>query len=183
MEVIIGTEITDDGLRLGHTWHEVEVLATIIKDMSPDYFVEIGIHEGVLSRELMSRKPDYVNYVGVEINCGIIRVDYSRGRLICGDCFSPEVMDAIDALPGRRIIYCDGGAKAKELLAYSTICRYGDMILAHDFDDGTRSGMGLPEKIAAEVHPSDIEFFESMDFISFGHNLFAHTRIIGFYKT
>ena len=182
MEIIIGTEITSDGLRLGHTWYEVSVLQGLIRDAQPDWFVEIGVHEGVLSRELMNAKPNDVKYIGIEINCGIVRVPYDKGRLICGDCFSPDIMNEIDALPGRRMIYCDGGNKAKEILEYSRLCRFADIILCHDYDDGTRKGKGLPEKIAAEVVPADLEFFHDAKFIQFAPERFEHTRIAGFYK-
>ena len=94
MEDILGTEIYE-GMRLGHIWHEIAALDEIIQLIQPDWFVEVGIHEGGLTYFLLSKYK--FNYIGIEINCGIIKPKVKalintqdNARLICADCFSSE---------------------------------------------------------------------------------------------
>lgn len=186
LQPVLGTEIVDD-IRLGHTWHEYEVLEQFIADERPDWFIEIGVHEGGLSYLLI---PKYItkNYIGIEIDCGIIRPEvielYERpwATLICGDCFGNKVADTISELDGTKIFYCDGGNKALELKHFWTMCNENDIIMAHDFHDGIRKVKGVPEP-HPEVLPTDIlhlsvnESFERLP-----EDVFRETRIIGFRK-
>ena len=192
METIIGTEIVKINgteVRLGHTWHEVDVIKGIIDIENPDFFFEIGVHEGALSRELILYAKQKLTYVGIELNCSIIhpivQPFYSLPRtiLICGDCFSLDVIERIGNMLGKKIIYCDGGLKKEELKTYAPLLLVGDVLLSHDFSDGTRHGWGLPEEIRNEVSVEDIQFLEddpTFEHLS-GHD-FEGTRIIGYKK-
>lgn len=185
-EKIIGTEVTDDDLRLGHTWYEVEYLKSFIREHRPDHLIEIGTHEGALSRELIKTFAPNIHFITIEIDCGIVRPEvipyfnfHNRAELWCCDCFDINTIGDISRLIGSKIIYCDGGHKAKELIAYAPTCRRGDYLLSHDFSDGNRKGKGLPDNIMAEVLPNDIKFLEDdFNFLKIPEN--HETRIIGF---
>jgi hypothetical protein len=191
LQPVLGTEIVDD-IRLGHTWHEYEVLKDFVLEEEPDLFIEIGVHEGGLSYLLI---PEIMNthnptlYLGIEWDCSIIRPPvievYERfklNKLMCADCFSDEVADEISKWLGKKIFYCDGGNKALELKHFWTMCNENDIIMAHDFHDGIRKVKGVPEP-HPEVLPTDIlhlsvnESFERLP-----EDIFKETRIIGFRK-
>lgn len=185
LEPIIGTEIVDD-IRLGHTWYEYSVIKWLIEEMKPEWFVEIGLHEGGLAYCLIPIFPE-MGYFGVEINCSIIRepvkalfTPRTNKKLVCESCFNSNVFLAIQNLPN-KIIYCDGGNKARELNIYKNACNCGDAILCHDFTDGIRILRGVTLKDwKPEVRNSDISdiegdpMFERLD-----ESDFKETRIVG----
>lgn len=188
MEEILGTEIYED-MRLGHIWYEVAALQEVIQREQPAWFVEVGIHEGGLTWFLLNQYN--FNYLGIEINCGIIRpkvkeLIYAKDNadLICADCFSDKAMFPVSNLEGKKMIYCDGGDKAKELVAYADILDSGDVIMAHDFSDLERVVEGWPEykdSTRPEVLPKDIEFlYRICDRIH--EDILKNTRIIAFKK-
>lgn len=191
METIVGTEIVD-GHRLGHTWHEVCVLKAFINHFRPDVFAEIGVHEGVLSQILIPFVPKY--YIGVEINCQIVLPEvqnlyherWETTNLVCGDCFEEDIIFNITHQKGIKMIYCDGGNKARELDVYHIFMNPGDIIMTHDFNDGTRWGHGLPEPVRNEVYQADIQSIEDrLDFERLDTqwpNAFRGTRIVAFRK-
>jgi len=186
LEPVVGTEIIND-IRLGHTWHEYNILRDFILEEIPDWFVEVGIHEGGLAYLLLPILED-IQYMGIEINCGIIqprvklRFDsYPNAELLCADCFSSSVALAINK-PGRKIIYCDGGNKVKELEHFKYLCHSGDIIMAHDFYDGKRNVVDVPSP-NAEVTPKDVlHLDEDETFVRLSEDIFETTRIIGWQK-
>jgi len=189
LEPITGTEIIDD-IRLGHTFHEVNSLKRMIDVYKPAWFVEIGVHEGGLSYLLIPTLPEYVRYMGIEINCNLIRpqvrrlyADYSNTRLLCDDAFA--IVNDVAKLPN-KVIYCDGGNKAKELIAFAPGCEFGDIIMAHDFSDGQKvvgvEKYGEIDFPKPEVLPKDIKFLhEKFDRIEDKDILFG-TRIVAFMR-
>lgn len=199
MEEIIGTEIIHpQEIRLGHTWHEAKVIRDYIWNITandPWSFFEVGVHEGGLAYWLLPQflswqMPDgTLHYVGIEINCGIVRTEVLSlfnpehdAELICQDCLVDIHRILSHNKPGNRIIYCDNGHKAEELVAYAPHCQSGDILMAHDFWDGIRQVRGVPEP-HPEVLPADIEFLENdPTFERLPEELFKETRIIGFRK-
>jgi len=192
LEKIIGVEIIktgNDEIRLGHSWHEVRVLMKFIKEQRPKHFIEVGIHEGGLSYLLVPKLLCY--YTGIEIDCNIIRRDvidiYEQyihtAALICLDCFSDVVYDIIKPLEN-KIIYCDGGHKAQEIAYFKSLLSAGDIIMCHDFYDGTREVRNVPkENISIEVTANDIQLYEKdVEFRRLPEEIFNETRIIGWRK-
>ena len=188
LEPVIGTEIIND-IRLGHTWSEYSTLRNFILKKRPDWFVEVGIHEGGLAYLLLPVLGD-IKYMGIEINCGLIRPrvklrfeNYLDAKLICADCFSSSVAIEINNLfLARKIIYCDGGNKVKELKHFKYFCHPGDIIMAHDFHDGHRKVSGIPE-IHPEVLPMDIVHLDTDEtFTRLNEDIFKETRIVGWRK-
>ena len=187
LEQIVGTEIVDD-IRLGHTWAEYGVLKDFILEEEPDWFVEVGIHEGGLSYLLLPEL-HHVGYIGIEINCGIIRLQvkerfdfHPNSELLCANCFSSSIALRISELAGRKIIYCDGGNKVKELHHFKHLCRSGDIIMAHDFHDGDRKIHSV-EEVHPEVLPMDIVHLDTDEsFVRLNENVFIETRIVGWRK-
>ena len=186
LEVVIGTEIVDD-IRLGHTFYEVDVLKEFITETNPEYFIEVGIHEGGLSYLLIPEFPRLC-YFGIELYAKLVRPQvlsiYNRTRLASlriGNCFDSTLFDEV-AWMCPKILYCDGGNKAKELLHFKDACRVGDIIMAHDYYDGERKVRGVPdENISKEVLPMDIAHLEiDKRFTRLPEEQFKETRIIGF---
>src|SRR4030042_6405639 len=188
LEKIIGVEIIkteSDEIRLGHTWHEIETLEYFIVREKPSHFIEIGVHEGGLSYILIPRMFCY--YTGIEIDCKIIRPEvidiykkYIRyAILMCFDCFSDVVYKCIKSLKN-KIIYCDGGHKAQEIAYFKSLLLIGDIIMCHDFYDGTREVRGVPkENISIEVTENDIQIYENdTAFERLPEDIFGETRII-----
>lgn len=186
LEPVIGTEIIND-IRLGHTWDEYFILRDFILDVCPKAFIEVGLHEGGLAYLLLPML-EYVRYLGIEIDCNIIRPrvklrfdSYSNAEILCADCFSSSVALEISKLKN-KIIYCDGGNKVKELQHFKHLCRDGDIIMAHDFYDGKRQVTGVPSP-NAEVLPDDVlHLDEDESFERLHEYIFGTTRIIGWYK-
>jgi len=187
---VIGTEIVDD-IRLGHTWFEYHVLENFILDVMPKWFIEVGVHEGGLAYLLLrNHLLNEVGYVGIEIDCNIIRQQVKNiinerlsSDLLCVDCFGSTAYNMVSTLTN-KLIYCDGGNKAKELIHFKQFCDPGDIIMAHDFYDGTRIVRDVPvENISIEVTANDIihmeedETFERLD-----EEIFKETRIMGWRK-
>lgn len=191
LDTVIGTEIIKtptDEIRLGHTWYEVSVLRDFILKVDPIWFIEIGIHEGGLSYSLIPIL-NHVKYLGVELFCNLIRPEVFEmikkfgHEVRCIDCFDFDLCCYIEQLP-HKIIYCDGGHKAKELIHFQYACNPGDILLSHDFYDGKRKVRGVPdENISKEVLVSDVaeldnsEWFERLD-----EDIFKETRIVGWKK-
>jgi hypothetical protein len=187
---VIGTEIVDD-IRLGHTWYEYEVLSEFIHEIYPLWFVEVGVHEGGLAYMLLrDNSLNGVGYVGIELDCRLVRPqvkDIINKRLysdlLCKDCFSSEVFTLVSRM-NHKILYCDGGHKAKELKHFKRACSRGDIILTHDFYDGTRVVRDVPvENISIEVVADDIVHMdEDATFERLDEEMFKETRIIGWIK-
>lgn len=187
LEPIIGTNIVDD-IRLGHTWHELETIRMIIVHEQPIWFIEVGVHEGGLSYLLIQGFPE-LDYLGIELHCDLVRPNvkevyekYSK-ELYCGDCFDPSLLDRIAKLP-RKLIYCDGGNKVAELIAYKQVCHPSDLIFVHDYHDGRRKVKEVPpEYLHPEVLPVDVEHMSFGDsFVRFPEYMLNETRIIGWRK-
>jgi hypothetical protein len=187
---VIGTEIVDD-IRLGHTWHEYHILEAFILERMPKWFVEVGVHEGGLAYMLLRNSLlNEVSYLGIELDCNLVRPQVKgiinkrlHSDLLCVDCFGSTAYSLVSNLTD-KMIYCDGGNKAKELVHFKQFCDPGDVILAHDFYDGTRIVRDVPvENISIEVVADDIihmeedETFERLD-----EEIFKETRIIGWMK-
>jgi len=186
LEPVMGTEIVDD-IRLGHTWHEYEVLFKFIQEQPHLWFVEVGVHEGGLSY-LMIPELKGVNYLGIEIDCGIVRPEvkdvythHYNAELLCENCFGGDVAIKVSTL-SNKIIYCDGGNKVKELQHFKHFCRPGDIIMTHDFWDGDRKVKGV-EEVHPEVLLMDVVHMDvSDDFVRVDESIFKETRIIGWRK-
>jgi hypothetical protein len=194
MEIILGTEImkleNGDELRLGHTWYEIAVLQNILTTERPNTFVEIGVHEGALIHTLINLA--LFRYIGIEINCQIVRPQSKElfslpgNYLFCEDCFSYPMLQYVGSLTGKKIVYCDGGLKKKELIWYAKVMKPRDIIMTHDYSDGKRflyeiNGQEeIPVNINAEVLPEDIKFLEDDPSFEKLNYDFNGTRIIGF---
>jgi hypothetical protein len=186
LEPVMGTEIVDD-IRLGHTWHEYEVLYKFLTSQNHQWFVEIGVHEGGLSY-LLIPEMSQMNYLGVELDCGIVRPEvkaryeeHSHAELLCANCFGTNVEIKVSTL-SRKIIYCDGGNKVKELQHFKHFCRPGDIIMAHDYHDGNRVIKGVDE-VHPEVLPMDVIHLDvSDDFTRIDESVFKETRIVAWRK-
>lgn len=185
LEPIIGVEIIND-IRVGHTFYELEVLEKFIQDQNPKAFVEIGVHEGGMSYILVPKLPQ-VYYVGIELHCDLIRPVvksmYSKcehASLLCMDCFTPWIHEFISGLKN-KIVYCDGGAKAREILHFKDTIHPGDIIMCHDFYDGKRKVRGVPKtNISVEVTPNDTEIYDfDSQFERLPEEIFKETRIVG----
>ena len=184
---IDGTEIVDD-IRLGHTWAEYDILKEFILEEEPDWFVEVGIHEGGLSYLLLPEL-HHIGYMGIEIDCGIVRPAvkmrfdaHPNSKLVCANCFSSSVALTVSTLSRIKIIYCDGGNKVKELHHFKHLCSSGDIIMAHDYHDGDRKIHGV-EEIRPEVLPMDIVHLDTDEsFVRLNENIFKETRIVGWRK-
>jgi len=184
---VMGTEIVDD-IRLGHTWEEYRILREFIIEQSPLWFIEVGVHEGGLSY-LMIPELKGINYLGIEIDCGIVRPEvkdvythHYNAELLCANCFSSTVALRVSELSGMKIIYCDGGNKVKELHHFKHLCRSGDIIMAHDFWDGNRKIPGV-EEVRPEVLPMDIISIDTDEnFTRLNETIFKETRIIGWIR-
>ena len=189
LEPIIGVEIVAGDIRLGHTFYEIEVLENFIQEQKQNIFIEIGVHEGGMSYLLIPKLPQ-VYYVGIELHCDLIRPivkamyeQVSHAQLLCMDCFSDLVHSYLYDLKG-KIVYCDGGSKAKEILHFKDTLHSGDVIMCHDFYDGKRQVRGVPkENISVEVTPNDTELFDfDVEFERIPEDIFKETRIVGWRK-
>jgi len=187
LQPISGTEIVDD-IRLGHTWDEYNALLGFIKNQHHQWFVEVGVHEGGLSYLLLPELSGEKDYLGIELDCGLVRPEVKSrykeypSELLCANCFSTDVSIRVSSMSS-KIIYCDGGNKAKELAHFKHFCKKGDIIMSHDFHDGKREIKGVPD-VHPEVTPEDVRHLDlSHDFVRVGDNEFKKTRIIGWRKT
>lgn len=187
LEPINGTEIivTPDNteIRLGHTYYEVAQIKRIILMLQPKNFIEIGIHEGGLSWNLLNWKLSSLNYVGMELSCYLIRPEVIKlykekeAKLICGDCFNPETVQFISGLES-KIIYCDGGMKAKEIVVYSQCLSPGDCIMSHDYWSGETEIIDVKYP-RAEVTPEDVSFLRTDNYEELH---LPGTRVVAFRK-
>lgn len=188
LEQIVGTEILEGDIRLGHTFYEFGVLKDFIFSHIPEWFVEIGVHEGGLSWLLVPQFFPIIHYLGIELDCELVRPQvkdlYSRSthaQLMCADCFDKNTYELVKTL-NNKIIYCDGGHKSTELVFYAPACNSGDIILAHDYYDGIRKVRDVPNP-SAEVTPDDIKFLDdNWNFVRLPEHIFEETRIIGWMK-
>jgi len=177
---------TGEEIRLGHSWHEVDVLKEVIKRERPETFVEIGVHEGGLSYLLLPFMA-WKHYIGIEINHGYIRPEvilrYSLlGRdIYSGDCLAEETIEKISQFSG-KMIYCDGGNKVAELHAYKEICQSGDLLFTHDYYDGIRKVREVKQP-QAEVTPADVADIDNdISFHLYDQTQLRTTRIQGWRK-
>lgn len=187
---VVGTNILrvgEEEIRLGHTYYEVDTLMTLIRLFRPEWFVEVGVHEGGLSYLLLSEFPN-LHYLGIEWDPGIVRpvvkaLYQGRGQtLLYADCFDEAVLKKVRSLEN-KYIYCDGGHKAQELVAYKETCFLGDCIFVHDYWDGLRAVRDCPdEHISVEVKPEDVAHMNTVDWWGFPERLLKETRILGWSK-
>lgn len=188
LERIIGTNIItcgDEEIRLGHTWHEIDVIEDIINLEKPERFVEVGVHEGGLSYLLIPAHPELI-YLGIELDWmvtrSIVRKMYAdhNQHFYMGNCFDAGLLEMLSKT-SRKMIYCDGGNKSAEVLAYKHVCNPGDLIFCHDYYDGKRKVREVPvANISIEVKPEDIEHMETSPiFERYPERFLDETRIIG----
>ena len=201
LETVLGTEILYEAsgeIRLGHIYPEVDVIKDMIKVYRPNWFIELGVHEGGLSYILMRQFP-ILQYFGIKLDCSIVRPEVRRlfdrqpNYLYCGDCFSSLVYESLKYIVQTSktgIFYCDGGNKAKEINFFADIMKRGDIIMCHDYYDESREPTGLDgfgttlEFPKPEVLFSDIEgFYRSDDnWQVLTDPDFTETRIIAFMR-
>lgn len=193
LDVVIGTEILGEGenqIRLGHTFYEYSVLKEFVFGCRPRTFVEIGVHEGGLSYLLLPKLIGLgCSYMGVELDCSLVRPKVkelyakfsNQSVLHCIDCFDLALLQVLMFDKPNKIIYCDGGHKAIELLHFKSACNSGDIIMTHDFYDEKRKVRGVPDaNISKEVLVSDIQHMENdKTFERLDEDIFKETRIIG----
>lgn len=195
LEPVLGTEIIHD-IRLGHTWYEYKILQHFVAIWSAFWehktFIEIGVHEGGLSYLLIQQFPE-LNYLGVEWSCAIVRPKvlalYSdpniSAELYCYDCYSAMMAEKINSIE-HKIIYCDGGGKAKELKYFKKFCNYGDILMSHDYHDGVAPVVGVPTEslhlLPKEVIAEDIAHMEEDETFAPVFVPFDGTRIVGWRK-
>ncbi len=188
LEPVAGTNILfvdNDEIRLGHTWHEVDVIKRIIRKEDPEWFIEIGVHEGGLSKLLI---PEYIDmhYLGIELDTSLTREIVKQtyrdfGHELLGlNCFDINLLSRVAKLP-RKIIYCDGGNKSQELMAYKHCMQKGDLIFTHDFWDGIRKVHSVSE-VHPEVYPLDILHMDTSEFERYPEKVLRATRIVGWRK-
>jgi hypothetical protein len=189
LERIIGTNIislaSGEEIRLGHTWHEIDTLSCIIEIEKPEWFVEVGLHEGGLSYMLIPQYPD-LKYFGIELEWTVVRQEVRQVYVDCkqtlhlGDCFDARILEKVKSLP-HKIIYCDGGNKVAEVIAYKHVCNPGDIIFCHDYHDGKRVVREVPKQhIHPEVLPKDVEHMNvSPVFEPYSEGYLKETRIVG----
>lgn len=192
LEQIIGTTILKIGgeeIRLGHTMFETDVLTAFVMHECPNWFVEIGVHEGGLSWLLIPVLHE-TNYLGIELSCQYVRTMVANlysgspnAELLCRDVFDWDVIQRVTRL-ARKIIYCDGGNKVKELKQYKSTCKSGDIIMSHDFHNGIREVRDVPEEyLHPEVFLKDVVHLdEDEDFERLSERIFKETRIVGWRK-
>ena len=148
------------GLSCGHTWHEVGAILRFLNLAKVSTFVELGVHEGGLASILVSRCLFHMafTYLGVEINGQIPReelhramrlVPHGAATILVGDCLGEQVRERVRGVilqsAGPVFIYCDDGNKPAELAYYAGLPRIGDFIGVHDFHDGVRQVLDMPD--------------------------------------
>lgn len=194
LERVMGTNIIhcdqDEEIRLGHTWYEIERWDEIIERYSPEWFIEIGTHEGGFSW-LMIPQHRQVNYMGVELYSYLIRPPVlklyeqhaPRTVLHIGDCFDLSLKVGLSQL-GRKIIYCDGGNKVQELHHFLSCLNPGDLLFSHDYWDGNRKVEEIPSgQVNCEVRPEDIADLDADPTLErYPESYLARTRLIGWRK-
>lgn len=178
-------------IRVGESQHEVDVILSLIDYYKIEKFVEVGIHIGGLTEIIINNTA--CRYLGLEINEGfpdnrvkelLINVG---GIILYGDCMSDSAYDMVKRFVenGRTLIYCDNGNKPLEIKRYHSLCKSGDILLTHDFTDGTRVVRDLPYHYydKREVTVEDIEFLETdKTFQRLPEDVFKETRNIGWIK-
>lgn len=190
-EYIAGTTSVD-GIRVGHTFHELQVLEKFVVDTRPMHFIEIGVHEGGLSYLMLPILSAITGceYTGVEINCNLVlpRVkamyEAYNARLLCVDCFGDDVYGYVK-IRKSKILYCDGGNKALEIAHFQDALNSGDIIMCHDFYGFDRVPAEIPEykQLCLEVVESDVQIYENCTaFERLPEDMFKETRIIGWRK-
>lgn len=187
LERVVGTEIVND-IRMGHSWYEFNVLFDFLSVEKLTWFIEIGVHEGGLAYLLIPLFP-HIQYLGIELYSGLVRPEVKKRFILHEhtlwyvDCFAPAVYSKINNL-ARKIIYCDGGHKARELQYFKSACRHGDILMAHDYHDGIRVIRDVPnEYFKPEVLSEDIANIDAdKTFERLPEELFKETRIIGWKK-
>jgi hypothetical protein len=192
LDRVAGTNIIhlpkDEEIRLGHTWYELEQLDCIIKQEHPDWFVEIGLHEGGLAYLLIPEYP-WMKYYGIELHGDLIQpsarlwLEKADNKLFIGDCFNTRLLSEVDHLP-KKLIYCDGGNKVAELMAYKWACKSGDLLFCHDFHDGKRKVKEMyPNEVHREVAPEDVMHLDNdPTFERYNEGMLCETRIVGWRK-
>lgn len=136
------------GVPTSLTWHDIGAVMHILQSAHINLVVEIGIDQGGLTalmlayREYSAGRMDvpYLQYLGIDINtelmCEAVR-NRDRSLFIQADAFAPETIQhvhtAVQQTHGRALIFCDGGDKPREIRAYASVLRPGDLLLAHDY--------------------------------------------------
>lgn len=188
LQPVAGTEIVDD-IRLGHTWYEFLCLVRFINERNQPLFIEVGVHEGGLAHLLLEMFPDIV-YVGIELYEYLVRPEVIKqiedrpyATLWIKDCFTISC-PSLRMMGLKKIIYCDGGNKAKELVHFKPACKFGDIIMCHDFWDGIRVPRNVPEGAwKPEVLLSDVEHLDNdPTFKRLDEGYWNETRIAGWVK-
>jgi len=181
------------GIIMGHTWHEAGQILRVINDYDIDAFIEIGTNVGGLTSLLFGRTAvnHEFKYLGLELDFTIVnphvlalRSLSPHFRILNLDCFSEEAFNEVGTHlrnSGRCLLYCDGGNKVKELYHFAPLLRGNDILMAHDYYDGTRDVRDV-ETPRAEVKPEDVEALVPLHHLTPIASYFERTRLIGWVK-
>lgn len=179
------------GVKTSHTWHEIGQILRIINDLDVYTFVELGAHVGGLASILVwrSRFAPF-RYIGYEWIDHIIDDDVRNNAPIHSkDIFkNPREIIPTDN-QGKIFIYCDNGAKVKEMHIFHKFLRSGDIIACHDYYDGQwvdgLKDFGESNECGCvpEVWKENLQFlFDNPNYEPLPPYLLHGTRIMGFVK-
>lgn len=176
------------GIKTSHTWHEVGQILRMTNDMEIDSFLEIGVHVGGLASivSCVGRYRTDFEYRGMEKEPFI--VDERITGVTAGDALDLEqVVSVVKLMRGKRMFYCDGGNKVKEVKLISPLLRKGDVIACHDYYEGQYVNdlrhFGITDECGCkpEVFKNDLDYlFNDPSFEVVDGYLLKGTRIMGF---
>lgn len=156
------------GIFMAHWWNEVGHLLNIIHDFGLGVFVEIGLLDGGLASMILSEVEysGHLKYWGIDLHAKtyVARAVQWKAEFLTksghsafiweSNAWSQQTVEdlsrAIHRYNDRKMIYCDGGDKAKEAHLYWPILRPGDLLGLHDYSDD-------PNAKGPEVFPKDVE--------------------------
>lgn len=179
------------GIKTSHTWHEIGQILRIINDLDIETFVELGAHVGGLASILLpvNKYRNFV-YFGIEHTSEIIH-PVIREYIYIADIFDSNTIETVKQVKINRktFIYCDDGDKVREMNAYKSILKQGDVIACHDYFNGQEvyglMNFGFDDSCGCrpEVWDQDLFGFYGSGFVLLNPYLLKGTRIMGFIKT
>ena len=126
-----------DDVLIRHEYDSIPIIMNLIMEFKPELFIEIGTKYGGVTYLVHNLLPECELHTW-DIEDLNVQFDFINKYI--GDCFDDaEKIIELCKRPERKILYCDGGDKTREMIDFGSNLNKGDIMGCHDWNEIRRN--------------------------------------------